>query len=131
MPAAGGLVLLDLTLVDGEGRVLARNRYALGGGDDLAPLLDLEPARVAVQVARDASVDAWDLTIAHEAGPAALGLVLDDDRPIEAPGWAEAADGWFDLLPGEATTVRVRWADAPRQGRRLRIHGWNVDVVVE
>jgi len=68
--------------------------------------------------------------VSHTGGPAALGLTLDDDRPIDMAGWAEASDGWFDLLPGESRTVRVRWADAPREDRRLRLHGWNVDVVV-
>ena len=42
-----------------------------------------------------------------------------------------ASDGWFDLLPWESRTVDVRWADAPVEGRRLRLHGWNVDVAID
>jgi beta-mannosidase len=130
VPAVDGLAILDLALRDADGRTVAVNRYVLAGGDDLGPLLDLPSATVDVGVARDPGADAWDLAISHVRGPAALGLVLDDDRPIEDPGWAEASDGWFDLLPGESRTVRVRWVDGPPDGRRLRLHGWNVDVPV-
>ncbi len=122
------LVLLDLRLA-GDDAVLATNRYLVSGTSDLAPLRSLGPADVDVAVAR--SSDAWRLTLGHRGGPAAVGLMVDDDRPFAAPGWAEADDGWFDLLPGEVREMTVRWADAPADGRRLRVHGWNVDVVVD
>ena len=89
----------------------------------------LGPADVDVAVAR--SSDAWRLTLGHRGGPAAVGLIGRRRRPFAAPGWAEADDGWFDLLPGEVREMTVRWADAPADGRRLRVHGWNVDVVVD
>jgi hypothetical protein len=122
------LALLDLRLVGGE-EVLATNRYMVSGTTDLAPLRSLASADVAVEPER--SNDVWRLTLTHGKGPAAVGLVVDDDRPFDAPGWAEADDGWFVLLPGETHEVQVRWADAPADGRQLRVHGWNVDVVVD
>jgi beta-mannosidase len=122
------VALLDLRLVDDEA-VLATNRYLVSGTADLAPLRSLPGADVDVAV--EGTGDTWHITLAHRGGPAAVGLVVDDDRPVEAPGWAEADDGWFVLLPGETHEVRVRWADAPADGRRLRVHGWNVDVVVD
>jgi hypothetical protein len=122
-------VVVDLALRRDDA-LLASNRYVLSGGDDLAPMFDLAAADVRVDALRRDG-DAWVVDLAHVGGPAALGLVIDDDRPIDEPGWAEASDGWFDLLPGESRTVEVRWADAPPGGRRLRLHGWNVDVAIE
>jgi beta-mannosidase len=129
LPSAAGLVVVDLALRR-DGGLLASNRYVLGGGDDLAPLFDLAPADVRVDALRRDG-DTWHIELAHVGGPAALGLVVDDDRPIDLPGWAEASDGWFELLPGESRTLDVRWADAPADGRRLRLHGWNVDVAID
>ncbi|HET7829354.1 MAG TPA: hypothetical protein VFL03_07335, partial [Candidatus Limnocylindrales bacterium] len=129
VPAADGLVVVDLALRRDDA-LLASNRYVLSGGDDLAPMFDLAAADVRVDALRR-DADGWVVDLAHVGGPAALGLVIDDDRPIDEPGWAEASDGWFDLLPGESRTVEVRWADAPPGGRRLRLHGWNVDVAIE
>jgi beta-mannosidase len=122
------VVILDLQLV-GDESVLATNRYVVSGAADLAALRSLAPAEVDVEIER--ASDDWRLAFAHRGGPAAVGLVVDDDRPFDAPGWAEADDGWFVLLPGETDEVQVRWADAPADGRQLRVHGWNVDVVVD
>jgi hypothetical protein len=56
-------------------------------------------------------------------------VLVSDGRPVASPGWAEADDSGFDLLPGEERLVTVRWADAPPAGRRLTIGGWNVDPI--
>jgi hypothetical protein len=65
---------------------------------------------------------------AAPTGRAALGVRLEDDRPIEAHGWAEVEDAGFHLLPREARTVAVHWAedddaDVPRE---LRLSAWNI-----
>jgi beta-mannosidase len=88
---------------------------------DLGPLRAL--AAAAVEVERDAS---WRITVRHAGGPAALGLVLEDGRPYEAPGWAVFGDNVLDLLPGEARTVDVLWRDAPQDRRAVVVSGWNV-----
>jgi hypothetical protein len=54
--------------------------------------------------------------------------MIDDARPIDEPGWLEVQDGWFELLPGETREIELRWAGVPVQGRRIRFHGWNVDL---
>jgi beta-mannosidase len=121
------LFVLDLELVVSGARV-STNRYLLSAGADFAPLLDVERTRIAVD--RRVEGDAWELELCHVAGPAAIGIAIDDDRPIDVPGWAEPGDGGFELFPGERRTVVVRWAGAPVDGRRLRIHGWNIDPII-
>jgi beta-mannosidase len=119
------LFMLDLVLTGAEGGTLATNRYVLIGRADLGPLLDLQPAALRIAVA--AADDHWEVRLELDDGPAALGVRIEDDRPIEAAGWAEVEDGAFDLLPGEARSVGVRWAgDDPASARRLRVSGWNV-----
>jgi beta-mannosidase len=127
---AGDLALIDLRLCRGaDGEALATNRYVVSGTADLAPLLELPPA--SLEATRTTVDDGWLVELAHRGGPSGLGITLADERPIDVPGWAEPDDGWFDLLPGERRTVNVRWAEAPEAGRRLRIHGWNVDAVID
>ena len=125
------LFFLDLRLEDGDGRPAATNRYLLSGGSHFGALLDLGPAGLDVEVEMTGGTGgAWRVELRHRSGPAAIGLSLEDDRPIGARGWAEADDGAFDLLPSERRVVSVAWADAPAAGRRLRLSAWNVDPVV-
>jgi beta-mannosidase len=124
LPRPEALFFLDLRLDAASGTTLATNRYLLSGGSDFGPILDLAAATLDVDVAADG--DAWRLEVCHRSGPAAIGVRLEDDRPITEPGWAEIDDGAFDLLPGEQRTVTVRWADAPARDRRLRLDAWNV-----
>ncbi|HET9614483.1 MAG TPA: glycoside hydrolase family 2 TIM barrel-domain containing protein, partial [Candidatus Limnocylindrales bacterium] len=121
------LLLFDLALRDGAGRQRSTNRYVIARGDDLSGLLDLPAARLDVAV--EAAGDRWRLDVAHRDGPAAVGIVVHDDRPIEVPGWPELDDNALDLLPGETRTIEVRWMDAPRDGRRLLVTGWNVGPI--
>jgi beta-mannosidase len=126
-----GFVLLDLALAPDAGpagEALATNRYLLATGADFGGLLDLGPATVDMDLGREG--DAWTIGLRHGSGPAALDVVLADARDADDPGWPELDDNGFDLLPGEARAVRVRWADAPVAGRRLRLGAWNVAPVV-
>jgi beta-mannosidase len=118
------LFCLDLWLEDEQRRARATNRYLLSGSSDFGALLDLAPARLEVRVEGDR------LDLGHAAGPAAVGVTIEDDRPIEAPGWVEPDDNAFDLLPGEERLVRVSWAAAPTARRRLRVSAWNVEPIV-
>ena len=122
------LFLLDLTLADTSGAIRATGRYLFAGGPNLAPLLDLAPAQLDVTVARED--ERWTLRLDHRGGPAAIGVTLEDDRPIGDPGWAEVEDSGFDLLPMERAEIAVTWRGAPIAGRRVRVSGWNAEAVV-
>jgi len=117
--------LLDLSCVGPDGAT-RRNRYLLSRTADLAPLLDLPTAALDCTVEPDGG--RWQLHLTHTSGPAALGLVLTDDRPYAARGWAVFGDNLIDLLPGESTVVTVDWRDAPADGRAVRLEGWNTGV---
>jgi len=93
---------------------LGANRYVMTRTENLAPLLDVAEARVEL-VAQSTFV-----VLRHVFGPAALGLVLEDARPYEAPGWVTFSDNVLDLLPGEERTIEV----AGPVGK-LRVEGWN------
>jgi len=121
---ATDVFLLDLACrPDGEPE--RTNRLLLSRTADLAPLLDLTPATVDTVVER--AGDEWRVALAHSGGPAAVGLVLEDDRPYPEPGWATFDDNAVDLLPGESRTVTAGWRDAPPEGRILRLSGWNIE----
>jgi beta-mannosidase len=119
---APALVLLDVAARTPGGHV-ATNRYLLSTGPDLSSVLDVAPAALEVRPV------AGGLQLSHGAGPAALGVVIEDDRGPSAEGWPLFGDNVFDLLPGETVHVRVDWRDAPVAGRRLRVEGWNCGPV--
>ena len=50
---------------------------------------------------------------------AALGLVLEDARPYDAPGWLLLSDNVIDLLPGESQELEVEGSG------ELLVEGWN------
>jgi beta-mannosidase len=102
----------DVFLLDLEGG----NRYVMTRTENLAPLLDLEPAAVAADFFAD------QLHLRHTGGPAALGIVLEDARPADAPGWVVLEDNVIDLLPGETRTIGVEG------GGPVLVEGWNVEA---
>jgi beta-mannosidase len=124
-PAAAfsrNLALLDLVVTLDDGR-RAANSYLLSTAADLAPLLDLDPADVACTLEDGAVV------LRHLGGMAVPGLVLEDGRPADEPGWAVFGDNMIDLLPGEERRIALSWRDAPEAGRRVRVSGWNLAAV--
>ena len=82
--------------------------------ETLEPLLDLEPAAVTVERTSNT------VLLANEGPVAALGLVLEDARPYEEPGWVVFSDNIIDLLPGEAREIGVHGPAG-----ELWIEGWN------
>jgi beta-mannosidase len=105
----------DVFLLD-----LGMNRYVLSRTENLAPLLDLPPAEVAAELDDDGVH--LHLHLHPPAPAAALGIVLEDARPHDAPGWVVFEDNVIDLLPGESRTIRVDGA------REILVEGWNVEA---
>jgi beta-mannosidase len=93
---------------------LGSNRYVMTRAETLAPLLDLPPARVEVERGGER------IRLSHVEGPA-LGIVVEDARPYEAPGWVVLSDNVIDLLPGESRELEI---SGPAE--QLRVEGWNV-----
>jgi beta-mannosidase len=120
--------VLDLAVVDSDEVRRAANRYVIARGADLAGLLHLPPAIVDATVERDDA--AWRIHLTHRAGAAALGVLINDARPADVPGWPELDDNLVDLLPGEIRTISVAWADDAADDRRLLISGWNLPATV-
>ncbi len=97
----------DVFLLDVGG-----NRYAMTRTHDLAPLLDLPRTTLGF----DGGV------LRNDGAVTAVGVVLEDSRPYDAPGWIRFSDNVLDLLPGEERAIEVE-GDGP-----LRIEGWNAAV---
>jgi beta-mannosidase len=86
------------------------SRYAMTRTESLAPLLDLPPADISFA----------DGVLRNSGPVAALGIVLEDARPYDAPGWVTFSDNVIDLLPGESRAIAI----AGPAGE-LRVEGWN------
>jgi hypothetical protein len=55
----------------------------------------------------------------------ALLLSLEDDRDLNAPGYAYFSDNHISLLPAEQRPIELEWDGVPETDRRLAVHGWN------
>jgi beta-mannosidase len=100
----------DVFLLD-----LGANRYVMTRAENLSPLLDLQAA--AIEVERTPSNS---LLLGNVGDVAALGIVVEDARPFDEPGWVMFSDNVLDLLPGETREIEV----AGPVGA-LRVEGWN------
>lgn len=99
----------DVFLLD-----LGRNRYVMTRTENLSPLLDLP--RAGIEIVADSNYRVFRNT----SDVAALGIVLEDARPFDAPGWVTFSDNVIDLLPGEERTVEVFGPVG-----ELIVEGWN------
>ena len=92
-----------------------RSRYVMTRTENLAALLDLP--RAELEVAADGNYR----VLRNVSGTAALGVVVEDARPYDAPGWVSFSDNVLDLLPGEERTIEVGGPAG-----ELLVEGWNV-----
>ncbi|MDX6398800.1 MAG: beta-mannosidase, partial [Gaiellaceae bacterium] len=93
---------------------LGPNRYVMTRTATLEPLLHLP--RAEIEIVADSNYR----VIRNVSGTAALGVVLEDARPYDEPGWVTFSDNVLDLLPGESREIAV----AGPVGA-LRVEGWN------
>jgi beta-mannosidase len=99
----------DVFLLD-----LGANRYVMTRTETLAPLLDLP--RAGLELVADGN----SRVLRNVSGTAALGVVLEDARPYDAPGWVTFSDNVLDLLPGESVELEVGGPVG-----ELHVEGWN------
>jgi beta-mannosidase len=97
-----------------------RNRYVLSRTENLAPLLELEPAPLEIEL--DEARWQLRLRLPSSARCAALGIVVEDARAYDAPGWLILEDNVVDLLPGESRTIGIAGTG------ELLVEGWNVEA---
>jgi beta-mannosidase len=90
-----------------------RSRYVMTRTENLAPLLELPRASL--------SFDGQ--TLSNDGDTAALGVVLEDARPLGEAGWVTFSDNVLDLLPGETRPIEVRGPVAS-----VLVQGWNASA---
>lgn len=117
------LFFLDLRLFTG-GAERAASRYLFSRASDLAPLLALPPAELALRR------EPGGLSVANRGPVAALLVRVEDGRPAGAPGYAYVDADHFTLLPGEGRRVTVEWEDVPPGGQLLSVGGWNTESLI-
>jgi beta-mannosidase len=117
------LFFLDLALSHAQGQ-LSANRYLFTRAGDLRPLLGLATSRVALQAARRA--ERWEVTLTNTGEVSALGLWLEDGRPLAAPGYVFFDWNYFCLFPGETRRLVAEWQDVPEAERAIQVSGWNL-----
>jgi beta-mannosidase len=84
----------------------------------LAPLLDLPRAELSAE-----RMPSNRLLLGNSGRVAALGIVVEDARPYDEPGWVTFSDNVLDLLPGETLELELGGPVG-----ELRIEGWNARV---
>jgi beta-mannosidase len=92
-----------------------RSRYVMTRTENLAPLLDLP--RAEIEIVADSNYR----VLRNVSGSVASGVVLEDARPYDEPGWVTFSDNVLDLLPGEERRIEVGGPVGP-----LLVEGWNV-----
>jgi beta-mannosidase len=125
---AEDVFFLDLHLWDASDQVLAKNRYVLSRTTDLRPLLSVLPTQLTVRA--DIQGGQEVLAIRNAGDQSALFVWLEEQRPLDAPGYVYFADNYFSLLPGEERLVAVDWDGVPPEERSLRVQAWNTGAVV-
>jgi beta-mannosidase len=105
----------DVFMLDLAGR----NRYVMTTTENLSPLLDLPRAELEVAL-RDGPSNCQFLALTNVGAVAAIGVVLEDARPYDAPGWVTFSDNVLDLLPGETRELELGGPVG-----ELIVEGWN------
>ncbi|MCC6892679.1 MAG: hypothetical protein IT321_07660 [Anaerolineae bacterium] len=121
--ASEPVFFLDLALTDADERVIAHNRYPFSLEANLAPFTQLPQTQLRVETHLEG--DAWRVMVTNTGVNAAVGIWLQDNRPIKAAGFLYMDDNHFTLLPDESRVVNCHWNDIPESERGLSAAGWN------
>lgn len=121
--ASEPVFFLDLVLTDADQHLIAHNRYLFSLEANLAPFTHLPQTQLRVETHLEG--DRWRVTITNTGVNAAVGVWLQDNRPIKAAGFLYVDDNHFTLLPDESRMVICQWQDVPTAERRLSAAGWN------
>ena len=145
---ANKILLIELTLADGAGRVISRNFYwapsklttfdwektdnthtPAAHYEDLSPLTKLPPARVVARVEMEKTLRGRELQVHLDNLSAALafqirGAVRTRSGGLIAPVmWS---DNWIELAPGEARTLTAILPENASGDVVVQVDGWNV-----
>jgi beta-mannosidase len=113
----------DLRLQDQSGQLLSRNRYPFTNATNLSLLLELPLTQLDVQPTK--SDNDWKITVTNIGSQAAVGIWLQDNRPISADGYIYFEDNHFSLLPNETRAIVCHWQNIPQADRSLSLSAWN------
>ena len=128
---AKGMVLVDLRLTDGAGKVLSQNLYWLGTKPASYRALNELPA-VAVKATATSRVEGERVKVRVElANPAAsaslaIKLTLLSAKDHERILPAYYSDNYVSLLPGEQRTIEIEYPVKGHAGAaEIGVRGWN------
>jgi hypothetical protein len=132
--ANGQMVLVDLVLSDGKGKVMSRNLYWQGRDDaSYQHLNDLAIQMVTARAvgAAHGSERVITVTLDNRGHQAALNTkltLLDNQGERILPAFY--SDNYVSLLPGEVREVAIRYTARPGiSGTKVAVRGWNVRPV--
>ena len=129
--ADGQVVLVDLLLSDGKGKVVSRNLYWQGRDDaSYHHLNDLAVQAVTIHAAGAAHGGERVITVTlenhgHQAALNTKLTLLDNKGQRILPAFY--SDNYVSLLPGEMREVAIRYAtQSGISGAKVAVRGWNV-----
>lgn len=130
--AREGVVLVELQMKDAVGKLLSQNTYWLAGTDAQYRKLNALPSvQLKAQAAThtDGADTLIELTLTNDSNAPALAVktTLKQSKSRERILPAYYSDNYLTLLPGESTTVNIRYPTPLKLSEPLvEIRGWNV-----
>ena len=128
--AQQGVVLVELSMQDSQGKVISHNIYWLASEDaEFRKLNDMPPARLMFSAAthRDGQENIVTLKITNTGGVASLATkatLLDEGGQRVLPAYY--TDNYVSVMPGATETLEVRVPAAADRTRKISVRGWNL-----
>ncbi len=121
------IFLLDLQLMQGNGTVLATNRYPFSRTHNLQPLL--QAPRTTLEVSDEEAQAGRTLTIKNTGQAIALFVQLMDEREVRSTAYTYFSDNHFCLFPGESRAVIVEQTNDRSNTSPIMVMAWNAEGV--